>query len=583
MPARCPPRVAGVIEFKRVLLHYRVTLGPADLVILAGLGAILYFGLSIGASAPERFAGPEISLEPAALPYYGLRSLLRMALAYMLSLSFAIMYGYVAASSRRAEMLLIPLLDVLQSVPLLSFMPIVVLTFISIFPGEIGVELSSVVLIFTSQAWNLAFSFYQSLSTEPKELREASRTLGLHWWYRFKFLDLPHAVIPLTWNSIMSWAGGWFFLMAAEQFTLGERDFRLPGLGSYLQTAAARGNFEAIFWGLGVLILLIVLLDQLLWRPLVAWSERFKVEMSHSDYVAGSWLLRLASRSLLLEKLSQGVLAPLSERIDLAITSIRANGKVQRGSKPSLARVAGYLVLMALVGGLVYGGSQAVVLLSEVDVWSWGVILASALATLVRVAVAQAISLLWTVPVGVYLGLNRQVAVKVLPVIQIAASVPATALFPVILLVFLGLPGGLDFAAVLLMLMGTQWYILMNVVAGSMAIPEDLKYTTESMGIRGWERWRSFIVPAIFPYLVTGMITSTGGAWNASIVSEYVVFGGRTVSTFGLGALIARSSAAANFPLLMAATLTMVTLVVLVNRLLWRRLYVLAEERFRME
>ncbi len=572
-----------MIDLKRVPLIRRVTLGPADLAILAGLAAVLYFGVSLGASAPERFAGPEIVLEPTALPYYAFRSLLRMALAYLLSLAFAISYGYAAASSRRAEMVLLPLLDVLQSVPILSFMPIVVLTFISVLQGEVGVELASVVLIFTSQAWNLAFSFYQSLTTEPKELREASRTLGLHWWYRFRFLDLPHAVIPLTWNSIMSWAGGWFFLMAAEQFTLGDRDFRLPGLGSYLQTAAAQGNLQAIVWGLIALLAVIVLLDQLLWRPLVAWSDRFKLEMSHSDYAPTSWLLRLASRSVLLERFNYAVLVPLSEALDSAMGRLSVARASDGNPGPQLGRLVGYTLMLIAGLGLIYGGSQAVVLLSEVDTAHWGTILAAALATLLRVAAAQALSLLWTVPVGVFLGMNRQVAVRVLPVIQILASVPATALFPIILMAVLNLPGGLDAAAVLLMLMGTQWYILMNVVAGAMAIPEELKYTAESMGLRGLERWRSFIVPAIFPYLVTGVITSTGGAWNASIVSEYVVFGGRAVSTFGLGSLIASSSAGANFPLLLASTLTMVTLVVLINRLLWRRLYLLAEERFRME
>jgi NitT/TauT family transport system permease protein len=304
--------------------------------------------------------------------------------------------------------------------------------------------------------------------------------------------------------------------------------------------------------------------------------------MTHGDYVHSSWLLRLASRSVLLERLNRSVLEPISEAVDSAMSRISLG---TAGSNPgsSLGRLVGSALLLGAVLAFIYGGSQAVVLLSELDLVQWSTILAAAVATLLRVAAAQAISLLWTVPVGIFLGLNRKVAARVLPFIQIAASVPATALFPIILLALLGLPGGLDAAAVLLMLMGTQWYILMNVVAGAMAIPEDLQYTAESMGLKGLERWRSFLVPAVFPYLITGMITATGGAWNASIVSEYVVFGGRAVSTFGLGALIASSSATANFPLLLASTLTMVTLVVLINRLLWRRLYVLAEERFRME
>lgn len=553
-----------------------------DLAALAVISIILYIGVRLAFNAPLIVKGPEISLSPSALPWYAALSIRRMTAAYTLSMAFTLFYGRIAAYNQRAEQLLMPLLDVLQSVPILSFLPVVLLSLSVILPQNAAAELASIVLIFTSQVWNLTFAWYQSLKTIPKELREASAIFRLNSWLKFKNLELPFGVISLVWNSMVSWAGGWFFLMAAETFTVGERDFRLPGLGSYLQEAANRNDIRSIIWGLGALILTIVLLDQIIWRPLIAWSERFKVEMVESDEPPASWFYELWSASRFITWIKVQLLARIDESIDMA--SLKSGEtKIEYLTEPTRRNWLFFSFTGLLSLGVIYGLSHATQLLIEISPEQWGEIGISLLATLARVGVALFLALGWTIPVGVMIGTNRRLAVILQPIVQVTASVPATALFPVILLLVINLPAGLDLAAVLLMLMGTQWYLLFNIIAGASAIPQDLKYTTELLGIWGWQRWRTLILPAIFPYLITGAITAGGGAWNASIVAEYQSFGGRIVFVRGIGALIAHATAEGDYPLLLAATLAMVITVVVINRLVWRRLYLLAEERYRME
>ncbi len=557
-----------------------VTLG--DALVLVALAALLYAGARLAVDAPAVVEGPDISLSPRALPWYALLSVGRMAAAYALSMLFTLVYGYLAAYNRRAELVLMPLLDVLQSVPILSFLPVVLLSFSAILPEGIAAELASVVLIFTSQAWNLTFAWYQSLTTVPKELREASATFRFNGWLRFKALELPFAALSLLWNSMMSWAGGWFFLMAAEIFVVGQRDFRLPGLGAYLQEAANQGNLTAILWGIGTLVLVIVALDQLVWRPLLAWADRFKLETVEGEEPPASWFYDLLRRSRLKEWLSRQVIVPLGERTDawLLRRFPPSAGETGAGSRhPWLV----YLLIAAGGLGLAYGALRAGQMLLRVPPAQWGEIGLGVAATLLRVLAALTIALAWTVPLGVAIGTNRRLAAWLQPVVQVIASVPATALFPVFLLLLVSLPGGLDLASVLLMLMGTQWYLLFNVIAGASAIPQDLKYTTALLQLSRRERWRTLILPALFPYVVTGAITASGGAWNASIVAEHVEFGGQTLHAVGIGALIAQATAGGDYPLLLAATLSMVLAVVAINRLVWRRLYRLAEERYRME
>ncbi|HFC08734.1 MAG TPA: ABC transporter permease subunit [Chloroflexi bacterium] len=554
-----------------------------DMWVFLGVAALIYVGVRLALSAHATVPGPEIRLDPKVLPYYAMRSLLRMAAAYLLSLLFALGYGYIAAKHARAEQILIPLLDVLQSVPILSFLPVVLLGLTAILPRAIAVELASVVLIFTSQVWNLTFSWYQSLKTVPKEYREASRIFRFNGWLRFKSLELPFATPGLVWNSMMSWAGGWFFLMAAEIFQVGSRDFRLPGLGSYLQEAANQGNLRAILWGLGALILLIVALDQLVWRPLIAWSERFTLEMVEREYPTRSWFYDLLRKTSVLRLVSEWF-AAVSERFDAWTVQRWAFGASQEAEgAPSRWHWVGR-VMGALVGvGVLYAALRGAGLLLEVPLGQWWGIAQGLAATTLRVWVALVVALAWTVPVGVAIGMNPRLASWLQPIVQMVAAVPATALFPVFVLMLVALPGGLNMAAVLLMLMGTQWYLLFNVIAGASTIPQDLHYTAALLGLSRWERWRTLILPALFPYLVTGAITASGGAWNASIVAEYIQFGGRTLQTVGLGATIASATAAGDYPLLLAATLVMIATVVAINRLFWRRLYRLAEERFRME
>jgi len=552
----------------------------SDIVVLIGIAVLIYVGVRLALQAPETVAGPTISLSPRMLPYYALRSVGRMAAAYFLSLTFTLLYGRLAAYNRRAELVLLPLLDVLQSVPILSFLPVVLLSLSAILPERAAAELASIVLIFTSQAWNMTFAWYQSLTTIPVELREASAIFRFNGWLRFKVLELPFAAISLIWNSMMSWAGGWFFLMAAEIFTVGQRDFRLPGLGAYLQEAANQGDTRAILWGIGTLVLVIVALDQLVWRPLLAWADRFKLEMVEGENPPTSWFYDLLRSAHILERLSHRVWRPLSERVDAwFIRRTAAEAGLEKPGRPYFF----YLLVLLMGLGLAYGAVRAALMLATVPAHQWGEIGLGVLATLLRVSASLLIALAWTIPVGVAIGTNPRVAAYMQPIVQIVASIPATALFPVFLLFIVGLPGGLNIAAIALMLTGTQWYLLFNVIAGASAIPQDLKYTSALIGLSQWERWRTLILPALFPYIITGAITASGGAWNASIVAEHVEFGGQKLHTIGIGALIAHATGTGDYPLLLASTLAMVLTVVLINRLFWRRLYRLAEEQYRME
>lgn len=550
-----------------------------DAVVLGLLAAVLYLGVALARGAPHAVEGPRIELEPAALPGYALRSLGRMSAAYALSLAFTLLYGRAAAHRRAAERVLMPLLDVLQSVPILSFLPVVLLSLTAILPEAPAVELASIVLIFTSQAWNLTFAWYQSLTTIPLELREAAATFRFGGWLRLRALELPHATIALVWNSMMSWAGGWFFLMAAESFTIGARDFRLAGLGSYLAAAADAGEVRAIGLGILTLVVMIVLLDQLVWRPLIAWAQRFKLESVAGEEGPSSWFLGALRSSRIACAIGRRARAAVS-----ALDARIASRSIASGEPRSRAvRIAGWAAIAIAALATLYGGARAARVLVGVEIEGWVSIGLGLAATLLRVLVALALAALWTIPLGVAIGTSRRLAGVLQPLVQVAASVPATALFPVVLLFLLGIPGGLDVAAVTLMLMGTQWYLLFNVMAGAASIPEDLRQSARLMGLSRLGRWRTLLLPSIFPYAVTGAITATGGAWNASIVAEYIHFGGELRRTTGIGAVIADSTARGDFALLLAATLAMIATVVLLNRVVWRPLYRLAEERFRME
>jgi NitT/TauT family transport system permease protein len=553
------------------------------LFVFAAIYGVYAIGRTwLGPAQPQA----HISQNPRDLPLYAFYSLVRISIAYALSLVFALAYGYIAASSRRAEIFMIPLLDILQSIPVLSFLPGVMLAMVAIFPhSQLGVELGCILLIFTGQVWNIAFSFYSSLKSIPRELHEAAKIYRFSRWQRFAELDLPFSTIGLVWNSMMSVAGGWFFLMACEMFVLGTRDFRLPGLGSFLQTAASHGDTRAILWGVAAMITVVVLLDQLVWRPIIIWADKFKFEQVESFGTAQTTLLHLIGRASILIRLYRFLFLPFFNWLTLIFT-LSARRAAQTFSVPrqhQLRRWIGYLLGAGVLVGLGFTVFYAARELSGLHHEDYIELLQSAALTFLRVNAALILGALWTVPVGVAIGSNPRLARVAQPLVQIAASVPATALFPIILLFLLRLRGGLEFAAMLLMLLGTQWYILFNVIAGAMAIPTDLKEVSHVFRFSSWDRWRHLILPGIFPYLVTGMVTASGGAWNASIVAEYFHFQGKIVSTAGLGSTISSASDAGRYDVLLAATLIMATVVVLINRLLWRRLYRLTSSRFKLE
>jgi NitT/TauT family transport system permease protein len=429
----------------------------------------------------------------------------------------------------------------------------------------------------------MAFSFYSSLRSIPRELHEATHIFRLSALQRFLTLELPYGTIGLVWNSMVSVAGGWFFLMACEMFVLGKRDFRLPGLGSYLQTAASTGDTLSIIWGLTIMIGVIVMLDQLVWRPVIAWSDKFKFEQVESVAVPRSPILEALRRSHALKVAKLKIVTPIAEQL--------AHGLAQRARRPEkkhkthkfISYLLAMVVILAVAAATIYASSHAISLLREVDGANFVLTLKSAVATFFRVNFALLIASAWTIPAGVAIGFQPRLARIAQPIAQIAASVPATALFPVLLLAIVKLGGGLGVGSIVLMLLGTQWYILFNVIAGTMAIPSDLREVANVFKLSSRERWRTVILPGIFPYLITGLVTASGGAWNASIIAEYFHLKEQTLSTLGLGAEISRATDNGNFPLLLLATIVMAMMVVTVNRLVWRPLYRLAETRFKLE
>ena len=556
----------------------------ADAAVFGGILGILYALVVSGRIWLSPFTPvANISSNPRELPLYAAYSLVRITIAYILALLFALGYGFAAAKSERAAKILLPLLDILQSIPVLSFLPGVMLAMVALFPGrQIGLELGSVLLIFTGQAWNIAFSFYASMKGIPRELDEAARLYRFSRWQRFSELELPFSAIGLVWNSMMSVAGGWFFLMACEMFVLGQRDFRLPGLGSYLQVAAEAGDTHAILWGMGAMIAVIVLLDQLVWRPVIAWSDKFKFE-SVEGTPPQSFVLNLLQRSGLLAIFYRRAIYPIEERVTRALLVKPGKPKEDPRGGSEVMKWAGRLLGAAVVLTLLWLVYRALASISQLGSQQLIFLSRDAGLTFLRVNASLALGALWTVPVGVWIGTTPRVAKIAQPVVQVAASVPATALFPVLLLLLIRSGGGMGIAAMALMLIGTQWYILFNVIAGAMAIPTDLKEASSVFQFTSWERWTHLILPAIFPYLVTGMLTASGGAWNASIVAEYFHFQGQTLSVRGLGAAISRATDSGNLPVLLAATLVMSLIVVTVNRTLWQRLYRLAATRYKLE
>jgi NitT/TauT family transport system permease protein len=571
-------------EFPARGLWRRPALRWPDVLVAAGLLALL-FGLlrlapALNAPFLPKTAPSTVSTDPADLPYYAIRSLLRMFIALIVSVLFTFVYATAAARLRRAEKVLIPVLDILQSVPVLGFLSVTVTAFINLFPGsELGLEAASIFAIFTSMAWNMTFAFYHSLVSQPRDLDEAARILRLTRWERFWRLDVPSGMIPLVWNGMMSFGGAWFFLAASESISVLNHHYALPGIGSYVATAIAHGNLGEVGLAIVVMIVLVIGVNFLFWRPVTAWAERFRVEESEAAEKPRSLVLDVLRRSEVPELLGRP-LRPAGRLFDRAT---RPFGLAEHPLAVSRTRQrTGDVFFAGVLAVLVaYGAWQALgYVRATTGLGEFGYAFALGAATFARVVLLTAVATVVWVPIGVWIGMNPRVTRFAQPVVQVLASFPANFLFPLAVVVFVAWHIPIDFGAVLLMALGAQWYILFNVIAGASAIPSDLREAMTSLGVRGWLRWKNFILPAIFASYVTGGITAAGGAWNASIVAEVVSYGNHHLTATGLGAYITKATATGNFPEILVGIAVMSIYVVLVNRLWWRRLYALADRRY---
>ncbi|HEX4573506.1 MAG TPA: ABC transporter permease subunit [Gemmatimonadales bacterium] len=561
-------------------------LGLADIVILCLVGGVI---AAVVAFARE-FEAPfheavRIDLRPAALPRYTLYSLTRGVLALLVSYLFALSYGWAAAKSRTAERVLLPLLDILQSIPVLGFLPGLVLGLVALFPTRnVGLELAAIVMIFTAQAWNLAFSFYNSLKSLPEPLCDACKVAGWSPRRTLWQLEVPAAAQGLVWNGMLSMAGGWFFLMVNEAFRLGDHDYRLPGIGSYMSVALDQGNVPAMALAIVAMTVMIMAVDQVLWRPLVVWVEKFRLdETAGGAPPASSWVLAFLRRARLPRRLA--VLLRTARRATRSFEGpLRAAGPVSVPgvalanpiTRKMVAVVTGAAIVVAAGGGL----WQLVRLLAPLGWEEWRDLAASGALTFARVMGAVALATAWALPAGVVIGRSPRLAQRLQPAIQVVASFPAPMLFPIVVFLFERIGVGLGWGAVGLMVLSGQWYVLFNVISAVAAIPEQFKDAATMFRLSPLARWRSLYLPAAFPGLVTGWVTAAGGAWNGSIVAEYIEAGGHLRITKGLGSLISDATAHANFPLLAGGIALMSLIVVGWNRVVWRSLMTWAQTRF---
>jgi len=557
-----------------------------DLVAVVLVLAVL---ILIGVGARQMVAPllvaqqPEISLSPTALPLYALRTTLRMLVALLASLIFTFTYATLAAKSRRAEMVLIPLLDVLQSVPILGYLSFTVVFFVSLFPGNaLGPELAAIFAIFTSQAWNMAFSFYQALRTIPHDLDEASCSFRFSGWQRFWRLEVPFAMPGLIWNMMMSMSGGWFFVVASEAISVGDIHYTLPGIGSYVARAIQDRDLAAVGWAIIAMSVTILVYDQLLFRPMVAWADKFRYEQTAAQVVPRSWVIELFHRAKLMKLVGEPIGTAMQAAARARLALPLGVNRLGRWSPPHrILDIAWYGLILAAIGYVVW----ILVQFAGTEL-SWGDVAIATRnggLTLLRVAILMVLATVIWVPIGVAVGLRPKLAEKVQPVAQFLAAFPANLLFPVAVFLILRFNLAPKIWLSPLMILGTQWYILFNVIAGASAFPSDLKEAAASFRIRGWRWWRQVILPGILPYYVTGAITASGGAWNASIVSESVSWGSTKLSASGLGAYIAQMTEAGDYPRIALGIAVMSVLVIAMNRLLWRPLYAFAERRTRLD
>jgi NitT/TauT family transport system permease protein len=555
-----------------------------DVAVFCAVAVLLWIIIrtSTGFSVPFNpvSAPSTVSTDLSALPYYAARSLLRMFIALAVSVLFTFVYATAAARLRRAEKILVPILDILQSVPILGFLSVTITGFIALFPGsELGLECASIFAIFTSQAWNMTFAFYHSLLAQPRDLDEASRLLRLSRWQRFWRVDAPSGMIPLVWNGMMSFGGGWFFLVASEALSVDNHQYALPGIGAFVATANAQGQWGKILVAIGVMIVMVIGVNVLFWRPLTAWAQRFRVEDSESAEQPRSLVLNLLRRSRL-PRLLGNLLGRFVSPVDWVMGRF---GVADHPLKVSAARRRAIdIVFAVVVVGLVAWGIGAALsyVHSTVGLAEFPHALFLGLITFGRVLLLLLVASVIWVPIGVWIGLHPTVSRLAQPVVQVLASFPAVFLFPIATAVFVATGVSLDWGGILLMALGAQWYILFNVIAGASAIPNDLREAAASLRLTRSLWWRKLILPGVFSSYVTGGITAAGGAWNASIVAEVVTYHAGTLTATGLGAYIAQATSTGDFPRILVGVSVMSLYVVGLNRLFWRRLYRLAQQRF---
>ncbi len=530
--------------------------------------------------APIDSAGAtDVTLDPSNLPIYALRTTLRMFAALFASLVFTFTFAPLAAKSRRAGLVMVPILDILQSVPILGFLTFTTAFFMSLFPGQVaGLELAAIFAVFTSQAWNMAFSFYQSLTTLPDDLVEATRAFRLSGWQRFWRLEVPFAMPGLVWNMMLSMSGGWFFVVASEAITLGDKSWKLPGIGSYVAQALEEKNMGAIWWAIFAMFLVILAYDQLLFRPLVAWSAKFRVELTAGATAEDPWVLKLLRRTQALRVVGHAVGSVFGAigrmRLDFSTSSRPA-----RTSKPSRFGDAVFLVAVLMAVGFAVWEIFDYIVSHDVGFAELGLTIGLGLITMVRVVVLIALASLIWVPIGVWIGLRPSLARGIGIVAQFVAAFPANLFFPVFVILIVRYHGSPDIWLTPLMILGTQWYILFNVIAGASAFPGDLLEASQNFRVGGFLWWRRVILPGIFPYFVTGAITASGGSWNAAIVAEVASWGDTKLQAHGLGAYIAQATEEGNFAHVVLGVVVMSCFVLVFNRVLWRPLYAFATRR----
>ncbi|MGO9135060.1 MAG: ABC transporter permease [Methylovirgula sp.] len=561
--------------------HYDVV---AMAVIFAGFIAVVRasHAMTLPITAPQAMA---ISLDYWQLPGYALRTTLRMLAAMAASLLFTFTYATWAAKSARAERVLIPVLDVLQSVPILGFLSFTVTFFLGLFPGStLGAECAAVFAIFTSQAWNMAFSFYQSLRTVPRELNEVADSFHLSPWQKFWQLETPYAVPGLIWNMMMSMSGGWFFVVASEAISVGDTTIKLPGIGSYLAVAIDNRRIDAVFAAIVAMLVVIIIYDQLLFRPLATFSGRFRIELSSGEEEPRSWILQMFRRTHWLRKLS-AVPAQFFDRLALLRLDLPFRlGPAKREEDFFKARLWDAVWIMIAGGAALWGIWQIYHFVSEkLTLADFGQAVEFTFFTMIRVIALMALASLVWVPIGVLIGLRPRLAEKIQPLAQFLAAFPANVIFPIAVVLILRFSLNPDIWLSFLIVFGTQWYILFNVIGGATAFPNDLKEVAGTFRVGGFDWWTKVMLPGIFPAYVTGALTASGGSWNAAIVAEYVKWGNDTVSAHGIGAYIAQATASGDYPRIVLGVAVMSVFVIFFNRLLWRPLARLAERRYRLE